>query len=140
VSLFRTELRRLAKRRFARWTTAGGLLVLALVVVGMFFSNQKIGADQWAEARRSADQQHQEQVRWAEQERANCERAKAAGETVDYYPADCAEIVPPSREEIEEEWFLPSTFNFRESFAELLIPLASWSVPPSSVPSGTPAA
>lgn len=146
MSLFRTELRRLAKRRFARWMTAGGLLVLVLVVAGMFFSNQKIGPDQFAEARRAADQQHQEQVRWAEQERANCERAKAAGESVDYYPADCAEITPPPRESIEEQWFLPSTFDFRKSFGELLIPLAGilamvgFVVGASFVvPSGTPA-
>ncbi len=125
MSLFRTELRRLAKRRFTRWMTAGGLLVLALIVVGLFFTNQKIGPDQWAEAKRSADQQHQEQMQWAEQERANCERAKAAGENVDYYPADCAEITGPPREAIEEKWFLPSTFVFRESeFEEMLIPLA----------------
>ncbi|MEV4710552.1 ABC transporter permease subunit [Micromonospora sp. NPDC049374] len=125
MSLFRTELRRLAKRRFARWMTAGGLLVLVLVAAGMFLTNQKIGPDQLAEARRAADQQHQEQVRWAEQERANCERAKAAGETVDYYPADCAEITAPPRESIEEQWFLPSTFEFRKSFGEMLIPLAA---------------
>ncbi|GGM30923.1 hypothetical protein GCM10011608_14360 [Micromonospora sonchi] len=124
MSLFRTELRRLAKRRFTRWMTAGGLLVLALIVVGLFFTNQKIGPDQWAEAKRSADQQHQEQMQWAEQERANCERAKAAGENVDYYPPDCAEITGPPREAIEEKWFLPSTFVFRESFEEMLIPLA----------------
>ncbi|WP_341717877.1 ABC transporter permease subunit [Micromonospora sp. FIMYZ51] len=124
MSLFRTELRRLTKRRFTRWMTVGGLLVLALIVVGLFFSNQKIGADQLAEAERSADQQHQQQVQWAEQERANCERAKAAGENVDYYPPDCAEITPPLREDIQADWFLPSTFDFKKSFADTLFPLA----------------
>ncbi|GIJ28126.1 hypothetical protein Vqi01_32880 [Micromonospora qiuiae] len=124
MSLFRTELRRLTKRRFTRWMTAGGLLVLALIVVGLVITNQKIGPDQWAEAKRSADQQHQEQVQWAEQERANCERAKATGEDVDHYPQDCADITAPPRESIEEAWFLPSTFVFRESFDEMLIPLA----------------
>ncbi|MBX7264972.1 ABC transporter permease subunit [Micromonospora sp. Llam7] len=125
MSLFRTELRRLAKRRFARWMTAGGLLVLVLVAAGMFFSNQKIGPEQWAAAERRAEQQYQEQVRWAETERANCERAKASGANVDYYPPDCADISPPPRESIEAEWFLPSTFDFRETFGELLIPLAA---------------
>ncbi|PZG17111.1 ABC transporter permease [Micromonospora craterilacus] len=124
MSLFRTELRRLAKRRFARWMTAAGLLVLVLVAAGLFISNQKIGPEQWAEAERAADRQHQEQVQWAEQERVNCERAKAAGDAVDYYPSDCAEISAPPREVIEAQWFLPSTFNFRESFGDLLIPLA----------------
>ncbi|BCJ59934.1 ABC transporter permease subunit [Micromonospora endophytica] len=124
MSLFRTELRRLTKRRFTRWMTVGGLLVLALIVVGLFISNQKIGPEQWAEAERSADRQHQEQVQWAQQERAACERAKAAGETVDYYPADCADITPPLREDIRAEWFLPSTFVFRDNFEEMLVPLA----------------
>ena len=124
MSLFRTELRRLGKRRFTRWMTAGGLLVLALVLVGLFITNQKIGPEQWAEARRSADQSHAEQVRWAEQERANCERAKAAGQTVDYYPADCAEIAPPAREDIQEEWYLPSTFVFKANVQDMLVTLA----------------
>ena len=44
MSLFRTELRRLTKRRFTRYMTLLGLLVLAAVVVGVFFTNQKIDA------------------------------------------------------------------------------------------------
>ncbi|AEB47559.1 MULTISPECIES: ABC transporter permease subunit [Micromonospora] len=124
MSLFRTELRRLAKRRFTRWMTAGGLLILALVVVGLFVTNEKIGTEQWAEARRAADSSHAEQVRWAEQERANCERAKAAGENVDYYPADCASIAPPAREDIQDEWYLPSTFVFKASVPDMLVTLA----------------
>ncbi|MEV6811483.1 ABC transporter permease subunit [Micromonospora sp. NPDC051296] len=122
MSLFRTELRRLAKRRFARWMTAAGLLVLALVVAGMFISNEKIGPEQWAAAERAADRQHQEQVRWAEQERAACEQAKAAG--TEFYTDDCTQISPPPRDAFEARWYLPSTFEFRESFGEMLIPLA----------------
>ncbi len=122
MSLFRTELRRLAKRRFARWMTAAGLLVLALIVIGMFASNQKIGPEQWAAAERSAEQEYQNQVQWTDQERAACERAKAAG--TDFYTNDCTEISPPPREAFESRWYLPSTFVFRESFGEMLIPLA----------------
>ncbi|GAA0377938.1 MULTISPECIES: ABC transporter permease subunit [Micromonospora] len=124
MSLFRTELRRLAKRRFTRWMTAGGLLILALVVVGLFATNEKIGPEQWAEATRAADRSHAEQVRWAEQERASCERAKAAGEDVEYYPADCAEIAPPAREDIQAEWYLPSTFIFKANAPDMLVTLA----------------
>ncbi|GIJ75652.1 ABC-type transport system involved in multi-copper enzyme maturation, permease component [Micromonospora phaseoli] len=123
MSLFRTELRRLAKRRFARWMTAGGLLVLVLVAVGMFLSNQKVGPEQWAAAERSAEQQYQEQVRWAEAERANCERAKTSGG--EFYTTDCESINPPPREAFEAQWYLPSTFEFRKTFGELLIPLAA---------------
>ncbi|RIV37264.1 ABC transporter permease subunit [Micromonospora radicis] len=124
MSLFRTELRRLGKRRFTRWTTAAGLLVLLLIVAGLFVSNQKIGPEQRAEARRAADGHYRDQVRWVEQERADCERAKAAGEQVDYYPVDCAEITPPAREAIEDQWFLPSTFDFRDGADGMMIPLA----------------
>lgn len=126
MSLYRTELRRLAKRRFTRYMSLLGLLVLAAVVVGVFFTNQKIDAGQLAKAERQADQQYQEQVRWSEQERVNCEQAKKTG-TADAgrYPEDCSVITPPPREEIQAEWFLPSTFNFRKTFDETLVPFAA---------------
>ncbi|MEV1012759.1 ABC transporter permease subunit [Micromonospora sp. NPDC049801] len=126
MSLYRTELRRLAKRRFTRYMTLLGLLVLAAVVVGVFFTNQKIDAGQLAKAERQADQQYQDQVRWSEQERVNCEQAKKAGTSSDgRYPDDCSMITPPPREEIKAEWFLPSTFNFRKTFDETLVPFAA---------------
>ncbi|MCO1596658.1 ABC transporter permease subunit [Micromonospora sp. RHAY321] len=126
MSLYRTELRRLAKRRFTRYMSLLGLLVLAAVVIGVFFTNQKIGADQMAQAERQAEQSYQEQVRWSEQERAACEQAKTAGTATDgRYPDDCSVITPPPREQIQADWFLPSTFNFRETFDETLIPFAA---------------
>ncbi|KXK60685.1 hypothetical protein AWW66_17555 [Micromonospora rosaria] len=122
MSLYRTELRRLVKRRFTRYMTLLGLLVLALVVAGLFATNEKVGPEQWAAAERQADRQHQEQVRWAERERAGCERDRAAGVTDDgRYPTDCAEIVPPPRDQIEAEWFLPATFDFRQGFEDLAL-------------------
>ncbi|MEU4470869.1 ABC transporter permease subunit [Micromonospora sp. NPDC023888] len=126
MSLFRTELRRLTKRRFTRYMTLLGLLVLAAVVIGVFFTNQKIGAEQYAKAERQADQQYQDQVRWSEQERANCEQAKAAGTPNDgRYPDDCSVMQAPTRDQIEASWFLPSTFDFRDTFDETLIPFAA---------------
>ncbi|MGW1058797.1 ABC transporter permease subunit [Micromonospora rubida] len=123
MSLYRTELRRLGKRRFTRWATLLGLLVLGAVLVGVFFTNQKIGPDQQAAAQRQAEQQYQEQARWAEQERAACERAKAAGEdqSEGRYPPDCAMIEGPPRESIQAEWFLPSTFDFKSSFEGTIV-------------------
>ncbi|MBQ1024344.1 ABC transporter permease subunit [Micromonospora sp. C95] len=123
MSLFRTELRRLAKRRFARWMTAGGLLVLVLVAAGMFLSNEKIGPEQRAAAERAAAADHQEAVRASEQDRVACERAKAEG--TEFWTTDCASINPPPREAFEARWYLPSTFDFRETFGEMLIPLAA---------------
>ncbi|MFV2099592.1 ABC transporter permease subunit [Micromonospora sp. LOL_024] len=123
MSLFRTELRRLAKRRLARWMTAGGLLVLVLVALGMFVSNQKIGPEQWAAAERSAEQDYRSQARWSEEERANCERAKTSG--TEFHTTDCASINSPPREAFQARWYLPSTFEFRETFGKLLVPLAA---------------
>ncbi|WFE51495.1 ABC transporter permease subunit [Micromonospora sp. WMMD1155] len=126
MSLYRTELRRLTKRRFTRYMTLLGLVVLAAVVVGVFFTNQKIDATQLARAERQADQQYQEQVRWSERERAECEKAKTAGTPNDgRYPDDCSVISPPPREQIEAAWFLPSTFDFRKTFDETLVPFAA---------------
>ncbi|TDC32734.1 ABC transporter permease [Micromonospora sp. 15K316] len=126
MSLYRTELRRLTKRRFTRYMTLLGLLVLVAVVLGTFFTNQKLDADAVAGAERQADQQYEQQVRWSEQERAACEAAKAAGTPNDgRYPDDCSVISAPPREAIEASWFLPSTFNFRETFPETLIPFAA---------------
>ncbi|MER7458984.1 ABC transporter permease subunit [Micromonospora sp. NPDC126480] len=126
MSLYRTELRRLAKRRFTRWMTLLGLLVLATVVVGTFLSNQKIDDAAMAKAERAAEQQWQRDVRSTEQFRAECERVKAAGTAEPgQFPADCSEITPPPREAVEAQWFLPSTFDFRENFGVTLLTLAA---------------
>ncbi|GAA2718345.1 ABC transporter permease subunit [Micromonospora olivasterospora] len=121
MSLYRTELRRLGKRRFARWMTLLGLLVLGVVLVGIFLTNHKIGPAEQAEAQRQAQQQYQEQVRWAQQERTACEQAKASGQAQDgRYPPDCEMISPPPPESVEARWFLPSTFDFRASFGDTI--------------------
>lgn len=133
MSLYVTELRRLGKRRFTRYMTLLGLLVLAAVVVGTFFTNQKIGPAQHAAAQRQAEAQYQEQVRHSERYRAECEQAKAAGAVNDEHPPgdgdfgqpnfpdDCSAITPPPREVIESQWFLPPTFDFRSSFGRTLV-------------------
>lgn len=122
MSLYVTELRRLGKRRFTRYMTLLGLLVLAAVAVGTFFTNQRVGPEQFAAAERQAQTQYEQQVTFAEQERLGCERAKAAGEDSDgRYPDDCSVITPPPREAFEARWYLPATFDFRENFGNTLI-------------------
>ncbi|MER5334998.1 ABC transporter permease subunit [Micromonospora sp. NPDC002717] len=126
MSLYRTELRRLAKRRFTRWMSLLGLLVLVAVVVGVFLTNEKIDAAALAKAERAAEQQWQQDVVRNEQYRAECEQAKAAGTSqAGGFPDDCAMIQPPPREAVESRWFLPSTFDFRENFGFTLLPLAA---------------
>ncbi|MEE6259179.1 ABC transporter permease subunit [Plantactinospora sonchi] len=122
MSLYTTEVRRLGKRRFVRYLTLAGLLVLVAVAVGMFFTNQKIGPEQLAAAERAAEQQYQQNVSYSQQERAECERVKAAGEKSDgRFPEDCSVIQPPPREAFEARWFLPATFDFREQFGQTVI-------------------
>ncbi|WP_410814549.1 ABC transporter permease subunit [Micromonospora sp. 067-2] len=126
MSLYRTELRRLAKRRFTRYMSLLGLLVLAAVLVGVFFTNQKIDASQLAKAERQATQDYQSQVRYTEQERVNCEQAKKAGTPNDgRFPDDCADISAPPREVFDARNYLPSTFDFRETFDQTLVPFAA---------------
>ncbi|SCL61306.1 ABC transporter permease subunit [Micromonospora peucetia] len=126
MSLYRTELRRLAKRRFTRWMSLLGLLVLAAVVVGIFASNEKIDAAALAKAERAAEQQWQRDVQQNAQYRAECDKAKAAGTSQDGgFPEDCSVIQPPPREAIQTDWFLPSTFDFRKNFGFALLPLAA---------------
>ncbi|MEU8260869.1 ABC transporter permease subunit [Micromonospora sp. NPDC048999] len=121
MSLYRAELRRLAKRRFTRWMTAAGLLILAAVVVGIFATNHKIDATAMARAERQAEQDYQQQVRYSEQERTACEQAKAGGTAEEgRYPEDCSVISPPPREAFEARWYLPPTFDFRKQFGDSL--------------------
>ncbi|GAB3968046.1 ABC transporter permease subunit [Plantactinospora veratri] len=126
MNLYTTELRRLAKRRFVRYLTLAGLLVLVAVAVGMFFTNQKIGPAQIASAERAADRDYQQNVAMTEQYRENCERSKAAGTaTKEGFPEDCASIQPTPREAFQGDWHLPATFDFREEFAATVTTLTA---------------
>ncbi|NYF55611.1 ABC transporter permease subunit [Micromonospora purpureochromogenes] len=126
MSLYRTELRRLTKRRFTRWMTLAGVLVLLAVLAGVFLTNHKIGPAERARAERQAEQQYQEQVRWAEQEKAACVQAQAAGTPKDgRFPPDCEMISPPPQDAFQAQWFLPSTFDFRKTFDETLVPFTA---------------
>lgn len=125
MSLYRTELRRLAKRRLVRYVTLLGLLVLAVVMVATYFTNEKHGPEQLAAAERVAEQEYQRSVANTEQLRRDCEEAKAAGSREVNYPEDCAEIEPPPRDAFQAEWYLPATFEFRKEFPATLIILAA---------------
>ncbi|MEH1055719.1 ABC transporter permease subunit [Micromonospora sp. CPCC 206171] len=127
MSLYRTELRRLTKRRFTRWMTLAGVLVLLAVLAGVFLTNHKIGPAERARAERQAEQQYQEQVRWAEQEKAACVQAQAAGtpNTEGRFPPDCEMISPPPRDAFQAQWFLPSSFDFRKTFDDTLVPFTA---------------
>jgi hypothetical protein len=124
MSLLRAERRRLFKRRFTRYMLLFVVLVLGGIAVSTFVTNQKTGAEQIAAAERAADRQYEEQARWAQQERAACEQARAAGTAEGRYPPDCAQITGPSRDQIDPAWFMPATFEFRTDFEPTLTILA----------------
>ncbi len=124
MSLFTAESRRLSKRRLIRWAAIVGLLVLAAVVVGTYFTNDKATPQTIAAAQADADRDYEQQVRFAEEERRRCEAAKGTPQAAQF-PTDCAEILPPAREDIRTEWFMPPTFDFRDQFPETWLAYAA---------------
>lgn len=127
MSLFRTELRRLRKRRFVRYMTLVGLLVLAAVAAGTFLTNQKIGPAQVAAAERAAEREYQRQVMFTEQNRRECERVQASGTAQEKvnFPPDCSVIQPPPREAVQAQWFMAATFEFRKEFEPMITAFAA---------------
>jgi ABC-2 type transport system permease protein len=124
VSLYKAETRRLIKRRFVKLLLTGVLLALAAVAVGMFFTNQKTGPAQLARAEATADRNYQEQLRAAQQTQRDCEAAKGTARATEF-PANCADFGTPTREDFQAKWYLPSTFDFREDFPEMVVVLAA---------------
>ncbi|WFE26379.1 ABC transporter permease subunit [Solwaraspora sp. WMMD791] len=126
MGLYRAELRRLVKRRFVRYLTLAGLLVLAAIVVTTFLQNQKIGPAALAQAERSAEQEFRAAVEWTEQWQAECERSHASGSPdLNRFPPDCADIGVPTRDSFPAANYLPLTFIFAEEFPATLYTVAS---------------
>lgn len=127
MSLFRTELRRLAKRRFARYMALAGLLVLFAIAVGTFLTNEKVGPAQIAAAEQEAERAYQENYESYEKSLQECERAKTSGtaEETGQWPEDCSLIMPPPQEAFQAEWYMPPTFDFRNEFGEYIVAFAA---------------
>jgi ABC-2 type transport system permease protein len=124
VSLYTAETRRLAKRRIVKLLVIGTLAVLAAVAVGMYFTNQKVGPAQIAEAQAQADRDFQEQTRQAALEKQRCESAAGTPEAANY-PTDCNQLGAPTREDFDPQWYMPPTFDFRKNFGSMVITLAA---------------
>jgi ABC-2 type transport system permease protein len=126
MSLYKAESRRLLKRRFVRYLVIGALLVLSAVAAGMFFTNQHVGPAQVAAAQQQADKQYQEALAQTQQDRARCESAKASGSAQPgEWPADCADVYTPQREDFRAEWNMPATFEFRKEFGSMVTTFAA---------------
>jgi hypothetical protein len=127
VSLIRAELRRLFLRRLAHWMLAGLVLVLALVLITSWFTNQQAGPATLRQAEEMAQQDYEEQRRYFEEslpaEIDRCEQAKAAGgEEARFWPEDCQELAGfgPRREDFRAEWYMRPTFEFRTAFGSTI--------------------
>jgi hypothetical protein len=126
--LFKAESRRLVKRRFARYLTLGAVVVLIAIAAGMFFTNTAVGPEQVAKAEATAQAEFQQSVAQADRDRAACVQAKASGTAPtdgSQFPEDCAEMYTPTREDFRAEWYMPSTFDFRENFGYMITTFAA---------------
>ena len=119
MSLVNAERRRLFKRRFTRYMLAFGILVLAAVVLGTWFSNQKVGPAQRAAAQQAADANYAEIT---EQIRRDCESNRINDEQ---FKRMCESgEVGPDKEYFTAENYLPPTFNFKTEFEQTIIVFA----------------
>lgn len=118
MSLVRAERRRLFKRRFTRYMLVIGVLVLAAVAVGMWFSNTKVGPDQVAAAERRAQQDYQQSV---VSYRQHCETVKRSSGVDPREKEFCEDpAAGPQPEHFRAEWYLPATFDFKREFEPLI--------------------
>ena len=124
MSLYKAETRRLVKRRFTKVFTAGALLVLIAVAIGMFFTNQKVGADQIAKAQAQAQADYDRAVQQTATDRQTCEAAKGTP-SASQWPANCDELYQPQQSDFNPDWYMPATFDFRESFPNMVTTLAA---------------
>lgn len=123
MSLYKTELRRLVKRRFTRWMALVALLVLVAIALGTALSNTKIGPEQLAAAERMAEENYRESLAHHQEFIEECKRSKESGRSD--FSEDCEAYPPPSREDFLVEWYLPPTFDFRNEFGEYILAFAA---------------
>jgi ABC-2 type transport system permease protein len=123
MSLLHAEWRRLFKRRFTIWSFVLVSLLLAAIAAAVALSNQKLTPAVVAEAEAQAAREYEQHQEWVAEDIERCERDREAGLT-DGWPEDCADIgawVTPIEDMVE--WYLPSTFEFRYNFNEMIIVL-----------------
>ncbi|WBB74177.1 ABC transporter permease subunit [Micromonospora sp. WMMD1128] len=117
MSLFVTELRRLAKRRLTRLLFVLLVLGLATVATAFSFSSQKLSPETVAAAQAESDRQYRQSVQDWQRTVTECEAAQARGEqTEDRYGPNCGKDYQPQPEMFDPKWNLPYQFDFRAEF------------------------
>ncbi|GIE97962.1 ABC transporter permease subunit [Paractinoplanes rishiriensis] len=124
MSLYKAETRRLVKRRFTKLFTLGVLLALAAVLAGVFLSNEKVGPEQIAAAQAEARAEYQRILADLERARQDCEAVQGTPRASEF-PANCAELQPPPEDQIDPQWFMPPTFDFRKNFPDMVTTLGA---------------
>jgi ABC-2 type transport system permease protein len=123
VSLYKAETRRLVKRRFTKLFVVCGLLVLAAVAAGVFFSNHKAGPESIAKATAEAQANYQQALTDTNNLLAQCRAAQGTA-AASQYPPNC-DITPPQQSDFDPKWYMPATFDFRESFPAMVTTFAA---------------
>ncbi len=124
MSLYTAETRRLTKRRFTKLFVLGVALILIAVAIAMFFSNQKLGADQIASAQAQATADYQRAVEQSQKDTVDCQAAQGTSRA-DQYPPGCTDMYTPTPEDFQAQWYMPATFDFRENFPAMVTTLAA---------------
>ncbi|GAA2899347.1 hypothetical protein Acy02nite_44830 [Actinoplanes cyaneus] len=119
MSLFRAETRRLTKRRFTKFSVLIALIVLGLIAGGTAYTHAKASAETRATAEAQAENEWKDQVRFAEEAQQECQKDPSK------YGGNCADITPPSRDQISADQFMTPQFDFREDFPAMVIAWAA---------------
>ena len=123
MSLYKAETRRLVKRRFTKLFVVCGLLVLAAVAAGVFLSNQKVSPEIVAKAKAEAQANYQQAVEDTNRAIQECQAAQGTAKASDF-PPKC-DITPPSPSDFNPQWYMPASFDFRESFPSMVTTFAA---------------
>ncbi|WP_433298670.1 ABC transporter permease subunit [Actinoplanes sp. CA-030573] len=123
MSLYKAETRRLVKRRFTKLFVGCALLVLAAIAAGVFLSNQKAGPETIAQAKADAQNSYQQALADTNRLIDECRAAQGTAKAGDY-PPNC-EIQLPTPSDFDPRWYMPATFDFKESFPGMVTTLAA---------------
>ncbi|SBT48671.1 ABC transporter permease subunit [Micromonospora auratinigra] len=118
MSLYVTELRRLAKRRITRLLLVLLVLGLAGVATAFALSSHQLTKEVVAEAQAQADRQYQQALTEWKKTVADCDAAQARGERglEEKFGPDCGRQWQPQPDMFDPKWSLPYQFDFRAEF------------------------
>ncbi|MBB5870678.1 ABC-type transport system involved in multi-copper enzyme maturation permease subunit [Allocatelliglobosispora scoriae] len=120
MSIVRAERRRLFKRRFTKYMILVGIVILAAIAAGVFFTNSKPGPETLAAAQAQADRQYEDSIGyWNSRGKAECEASMKANPDTSKMPVE--EVCRgPRKEDFQAEWYMPSSFDFKDEFPAMI--------------------